>query len=162
MDWSEGYPEIVRVGAGDPERFAANHAGLADGRPFANRHLDRDLSLPYAGQPYFVSEFGGIWWNPDALDANGRVRTESWGYGDRVGDEEGFYARFEGLDCEQRAAQTNQVGFDWPPAIGRISGAPSRPRLSRSQPPSAADSAVIPPPRPAIARNRGPFRPDCG
>jgi tRNA threonylcarbamoyl adenosine modification protein (Sua5/YciO/YrdC/YwlC family) len=23
VDWSEGYPEIVRVGAGDPERFAA-------------------------------------------------------------------------------------------------------------------------------------------
>ena len=81
----------------DPERFRANHAGLAEGRPYGNRHLDRDLSLPYAGQPYFVSEFGGIWWNPDALDADGRVRTESWGYGDRVRDEEGFYARFEGL-----------------------------------------------------------------
>ena len=81
----------------DPERFRANHAGLAEERPYGNRHLDRDLSLPYAGQPYFVSEFGGIWWNPDALDADGRVRTESWGYGDRVRDEEGFYARFEGL-----------------------------------------------------------------
>lgn len=23
VDWSEGYPEVVRVGAGDPERFAA-------------------------------------------------------------------------------------------------------------------------------------------
>lgn len=23
IDWSEGYPEVVRVGAGDPERFAA-------------------------------------------------------------------------------------------------------------------------------------------
>ena len=81
----------------DPEKFAANHAGLAEGRPYGNRHLDKDISLPYAGQPYFVSEFGGIWWNPDALDADGRVRTESWGYGDRVRDEEGFYARFEGL-----------------------------------------------------------------
>ena len=25
------------------------------------------------------------------------MRTESWGYGERVRDEEGFYARFEGL-----------------------------------------------------------------
>ena len=23
IDWSQGYPEVVRVGAGDPERFAA-------------------------------------------------------------------------------------------------------------------------------------------
>ena len=52
---------------------------------------------PYAGQPYFVSEFGGIWWNPDALDRDGRARTESWGYGQRVRDEEEFYRRFEGL-----------------------------------------------------------------
>lgn len=81
----------------DPAVFAANQAGLAEGRPFANRHDRGEVSLPYAGQPYFVSEFGGIWWNPDALDADGRVRTESWGYGDRVQDEEGFYARFEGL-----------------------------------------------------------------
>jgi beta-galactosidase/beta-glucuronidase len=81
----------------DPERFAANHAGLAAGRPYANRNERGEFSLPYAGQPYFVSEFGGIWWNPDALDADGRVRTESWGYGDRVRDEDGFYARFEGL-----------------------------------------------------------------
>ncbi|MFT4297134.1 MAG: glycoside hydrolase family 2 TIM barrel-domain containing protein [Micropruina sp.] len=81
----------------DPGWFAANHAGLAGGRPFVNRSEHGEYSLPYAGQPYFVSEFGGIWWNPDALDADGRVRTESWGYGDRVRDEEGFYARFEGL-----------------------------------------------------------------
>jgi beta-galactosidase/beta-glucuronidase len=81
----------------DPERFAANQHGLSQGRPFANRNPRGEISLPYAGQPYFVSEFGGIWWNPDALDADGRVRTESWGYGDRVRDEEGFYARFEGL-----------------------------------------------------------------
>ncbi len=81
----------------DPERFAANQAGLASGHPYANRHGGAEISQPYAGQPYFVSEFGGIWWNPDALDADGRVRTESWGYGDRVRDEEGFHARFEGL-----------------------------------------------------------------
>ncbi|HEY0904202.1 MAG TPA: threonylcarbamoyl-AMP synthase, partial [Marmoricola sp.] len=23
IDWSEGYPEVVRVGAGDPDRFEA-------------------------------------------------------------------------------------------------------------------------------------------
>ncbi|GMA31875.1 hypothetical protein GCM10025875_18670 [Litorihabitans aurantiacus] len=55
------------------------------------------MSLPYAGQPYFVSEFGGIWWNPDRLDAVGTEQDESWGYGQRVRDEEEFHARFAGL-----------------------------------------------------------------
>ena len=50
----------------DPEKFAANHAGLAEGRPYVNRDLDQDISHAVRGQPYFVSEFGGIWWNPDA------------------------------------------------------------------------------------------------
>jgi beta-galactosidase/beta-glucuronidase len=49
-------------------------------------------SIPYRGQPYFVSEFGGIGWNPDATKGE-----ESWGYGDRPATLEDFYRRFEGL-----------------------------------------------------------------
>lgn len=45
----------------------------------------------YEGQPYFVSEYGGIWWNP------AQVGTASWGYGARPGTEEEFLARFAGL-----------------------------------------------------------------
>ncbi|KKK93245.1 hypothetical protein LCGC14_2694790, partial [marine sediment metagenome] len=33
---------------------------------------------PYRGQPFFVSEFGGIWWNPKAAEDE-----NSWGYGER-------------------------------------------------------------------------------
>lgn len=55
------------------------------------------MSLPYGGQPYFVSEFGGIWWDPSALVGDGADRSESWGYGQRVSDAEEFYQRFEGL-----------------------------------------------------------------
>ena len=40
--------------------------GWPTGDPYGNRHRRATISLPYAGQPYFVSEFGGIWWNPDA------------------------------------------------------------------------------------------------
>src|SRR5699024_3059019 len=56
----------------DPQRFREEQAGLAEGRPHANRvHLgpddmpfaDGSFSLPFAGQPYFVSEYGGIWGN---------------------------------------------------------------------------------------------------
>lgn len=43
----------------------------------------------YAGQPVFVSEYGGIWWNPG--DQAG------WGYGQRPESEEEFLARYQGL-----------------------------------------------------------------
>jgi hypothetical protein len=82
----------------DPQAFAANQAGLDKDQPYINVHDGREISLPYTGQPYFCSEFGGIWWNPEAAAAaSGTDRTESWGYGDRVVDEEGFQQRFAGL-----------------------------------------------------------------
>ncbi|MGH3587577.1 MAG: glycoside hydrolase family 2 TIM barrel-domain containing protein, partial [Pseudonocardia sp.] len=82
----------------DPATFEAQVGGIADGRAFTNV-LDggAPMSLPYAGQPYFVSEFGGIWWDPDAADADGTDRDESWGYGARVRDEAEFHERFTGL-----------------------------------------------------------------
>ncbi len=86
----------------NPDIFAQRHAGSADGHPYVNdahtwdvpaRFLGNpDWSLPYGGQPYFVSEFGGIWWNPDVRE--GEV---SWGYGDRPTSIEAFYDRFERL-----------------------------------------------------------------
>jgi len=83
----------------DPHAFALNHAGLADGSPYVNRSADgKDYSLPYRGQPFMVSEFGGIWWVPEiAAQVDGEDREASWGYGQRIADEEEFYARFEGL-----------------------------------------------------------------
>ena len=96
----------------DPERFRAEQSGLAEGRPFANRRdlapdehpfADGEFSLPFAGQPYFVSEYGGIWWNAqeareiaEAAKA-GNNAAESWGYGQRITSEEELYERFEGL-----------------------------------------------------------------
>jgi beta-galactosidase/beta-glucuronidase len=76
----------------DPARFAANQAGLAAGQPFVNRHGKQEISFPYRGQPYFVSEFGGTWWNPDV-----RPGEESWGYGTRPQTLEDFYNRFTAL-----------------------------------------------------------------
>ncbi len=45
----------------------------------------------YEGQPYFVSEYGGIQWN---LDMDG---GDGWGYGNRPQSEEEFIRRYEGL-----------------------------------------------------------------
>ena len=99
----------------DPQRFREEQSGLAAGAPHVNRvHLGPDdmpfadgtFSLPFAGQPYFVSEYGGIWWNEqearETEEAEQSVRAgnnagESWGYGQRVRSEEELYERFEGL-----------------------------------------------------------------
>ncbi|MGD7704814.1 glycoside hydrolase family 2 protein [Microlunatus sp. Y2014] len=81
----------------DPVRFATQQAGLAQGTPYGNTGAKAPYSVPYEGQPYFVSEYGGIWWNPDAAEVSGADREESWGYGQRVVDEEEFQARFAGL-----------------------------------------------------------------
>ncbi|MBZ0296686.1 MAG: beta-galactosidase, partial [Anaerolineae bacterium] len=87
----------------DPDTFAERHAGLANEDPYRNSAKEwsdairrfagnPEWSLPYRGQPYFVSEFGGIWWNPNVKE--GEV---SWGYGDRPTSIEAFYDRFERL-----------------------------------------------------------------
>lgn len=81
----------------DPIAFAEQVGGLSEGRPYVNLHNGAEMSLPYRGQPYFISEFGGIWWNPDQVTSSGTIRDDSWGYGQRVENEEAFYRRFEGL-----------------------------------------------------------------
>jgi beta-galactosidase/beta-glucuronidase len=77
----------------DPERFASLMAGLAQGEPFVNTAADGPpWSLPYRGQPYFCSEFGGIWWSPGDQFGEG-----SWGYGQPPSSEDEWYERFAGL-----------------------------------------------------------------
>lgn len=93
-----------------PETFAKT-LGLLDPwtkTAFVNTEDDNDFhqdgvqpwSVPYNGQPYFCSEFGGIWWNARvaaATDAAEQSGTTSWGYGERVRTLDEFYGRFEGL-----------------------------------------------------------------
>jgi beta-galactosidase/beta-glucuronidase len=89
----------------DPEKFAEHHSHVGEGNPYQNewkvegphlrdyrgRPLKQRWSTPYRGQPYFVSEFGGIWWNPED------EHRDSWGYGERPKNIEEFYDRFEKL-----------------------------------------------------------------
>ncbi len=73
----------------DPVTLAERYAPFASGgSPFVN-FPDREAR--YRGQPYFVSEYGGIWWNPGQSD------EQSWGYGDRPKSEEEFIERYRGL-----------------------------------------------------------------
>lgn len=75
----------------DPERFREHYSRLAEGEPFLNGPQDRPWNITYRGQPFFVSEFGGIWWNDQEEGA------DSWGYGERPHTIEEFYERFEAL-----------------------------------------------------------------
>jgi beta-galactosidase/beta-glucuronidase len=49
-------------------------------------------NAPYRGQPFIVSEYGGIWWNPPGMEVDG-----SWGYGERPKSIEDFIARYKSL-----------------------------------------------------------------
>ncbi|HEV7184544.1 MAG TPA: glycoside hydrolase family 2 TIM barrel-domain containing protein [Leifsonia sp.] len=77
----------------DPTVFAALMSGLAEGRPYVNTAPDGTAwSVPYKGQPYFCSEFGGIWWSD--VDGHG---DESWGYGEAPRTRDEWIDRFRGL-----------------------------------------------------------------
>ena len=89
----------------DPETFRAHHARLATDAPFINGPQDPPWSIPYGGQPFFVSEFGGIWWNPDAEQGQ-----DSWGYGERPQTVEEFYERFERL-CDELLDNPHMFGY---------------------------------------------------
>jgi beta-galactosidase/beta-glucuronidase len=70
--------------------FIKRHEGTASGAPFINDWHGKPQSVPYGGQPYFVSEFGGIRWHA----ANQEDYVNSWGYGDVPANMEEFYRRF--------------------------------------------------------------------
>ncbi len=73
----------------DPAKFAGHYRDLTDGQAYCKVAY---RNVPYRGQPFFNSEFGGIRWNP--AKASGK---ESWGYGEPPQTLEEFYKRFEGL-----------------------------------------------------------------
>lgn len=70
----------------DVEVFAKRYQKVAETGEVYVTFPDRQK---YGGQPYFVSEYGGIWWS-DTGD-------EGWGYGRRPKDKEEFLARYKGL-----------------------------------------------------------------
>ena len=76
----------------NPETFAARYESLKEdnletawrGGPLAEQKRQE-----YRGEPYFVSEYGGICWNSKV--------DNGWGYGNTPKSEEEFIARYKGL-----------------------------------------------------------------
>lgn len=69
----------------NPETFRARYLPLEQGETITVFNLGK-----HVGRPPFVSEFGGIWWNPAHPEGG-------WGYGNRPQSEEEFIARYRGL-----------------------------------------------------------------
>ena len=107
--YSHGVPESDIFDAHDydqnPQTFRARHDGLLRDQPYERDDI-WTKSIPWRrGQPYFVSEFGGIWWNPRAKPGDA-----SWGYGDRPKTIEEFLTRFEGL-CDALLDNPRMFGY---------------------------------------------------
>lgn len=82
----------------DPAAFAEQLSGLSRGAPDTNVGPGGETwSLPYGGQPWFCSEYGGIWWHPGSTPSSDRGAASSWGYGRAPASVEEFHARFAGL-----------------------------------------------------------------
>ena len=89
----------VRTDLWTVHNYAQDPAKLReDLTPTAGKGVFRnfpDKEVEYAGQPYFVDEYGGIKWNPSVADEAGREK--SWGYGNTPADLDEFTARLEAL-----------------------------------------------------------------
>ncbi len=72
----------------DVKVFADHYAAMTTGKRVYVTFPERQR---YEGQPYFVSEYGGIWWNPS------QAGEEGWGYGQRPTSEKEFLERYQGL-----------------------------------------------------------------
>ncbi len=74
-----------------------------------NWNKDKPDHLPYEGQPFFVSEFGGARWVKEEEEQDA-ARKKSWGYGKGPDSLEDFYARFQGL-CEALLHNPAMFGY---------------------------------------------------
>ena len=80
-DWAVGFAN-----------FQKRHAEMAAGKVFINEGVRQ--SVPYEGQPYWVSEFGGFKW---ILEEDRAGAGETWGYGGSPTSLEEFYDRFQAV-----------------------------------------------------------------
>jgi len=87
----------------DVEKFASYFAEQTDDVVY-NTHVHRQS---YGGQPYFVSEYGGIKWSGGAVDNDKR---KAWGYGDAPKTVEEFRDRFCGM-ARALLNTKNMMGF---------------------------------------------------
>lgn len=88
----------------DPEKFAAHYEAFRTGGAFYDELANKGRQHYTEGLPMFVSEYGGIKWNPDGDVA------KAWGYGQGPKTEEEFISRYRGL-TDVLLDNPNMFGF---------------------------------------------------
>lgn len=82
----------------DPVKFKSTYAAVSPDDWENTPIRFPELNVPYQGQPYVVDEYGGTWWDPNAVETEQDAdRKSSWGYGKRPTDIEEVYHRIEKL-----------------------------------------------------------------
>ena len=82
----------------DPVKFKSTYAPVSPDDWENTPIRFPELCVPYQGQPYVVDEYGGTWWDPNAVETEQDAdRKSSWGYGKRPTDIEEVYHRIEKL-----------------------------------------------------------------
>ncbi|MDQ3816023.1 MAG: beta-galactosidase [Armatimonadota bacterium] len=107
------------------KRFRDRYAHMAEGRVWTNPLDYTPLtgqplttvnvwSLPWRGQPFFVSEFGGFKWNPavrpKSATENQANRKVSWGYGSDPVSAEDCLRRFQ-AKCDLLLDNPHMFGY---------------------------------------------------
>lgn len=83
----------------DPDVYRGYFAPMAENSQICHIPIARYVGnsprrpIEYKGQPFWVSEYGGTFWNPKILETS----QDAWGYGEAPHTEEEFAARYEGL-----------------------------------------------------------------
>ena len=98
--------------------FKARHAKMAAGKVYSNE--GKKISVPYEGQPYWVSEFGGFKWVPEedrksadeqeSAKDDPKRSQEAWGYGSSPRTLDEFYARFQAV-CDTLLDNPHMFGY---------------------------------------------------
>ena len=88
----------------DPEKFGAHYEAFRTGGDFYDLQREKGRQQYVKGLPMFVSEYGGIKWNPQ-----GDVER-AWGYGQGPRTEEEFIARYRDL-TDALLDNPNMFGF---------------------------------------------------
>ena len=103
--------------------FIEHIKGLKDDEPYLNPTIPPDTraellargedvprwSIPYRGQPYWVSEFGGFRWNGSG-EGDPSNRKISWGYGGDPRSLDEFYERFQAV-CDVLLDNPDMFGY---------------------------------------------------
>ncbi|BDI30399.1 hydrolase [Capsulimonas corticalis] len=89
------------------------YSKVGEGVVYINFNSDKGQqpnSVPYNGQPYFVSEFGGFRWNPKEVSTDFEQRDASWGYGSDPESLENLHHRFE-KTCDLYLLNENMFAY---------------------------------------------------